>query len=164
MDVCVFSLLTPDDIWMHIYLPYDPVCDAFYDNEFEYSSCPSFETDENGDFLIKFGELSNRPIVKRNNYYELIDGCHDVFGDFTPTCLVFDIERMIYGEEDKNLLLTVVIKNKEAKNMAVDLIFAGCRESAFDIFTYRGLFGKEAELYMTQLLDGSIYASISSLF
>ncbi|MDE7108132.1 MAG: hypothetical protein K2O39_07405 [Clostridiales bacterium] len=162
-DMCSFSLLDGSDRWKHIYVPYGALEEAIHRSEIDYANCPSFRILENGDMEIRFGKLSENPIITRNNYSDLIDDWKEVLGKFSPKMLKLKVNNCIVqysknGESTVELYCTIL--NKKSKNE--DVIFKFCDCDKINI----GKSGKikTAHADMTKLCNGNIYFGIDDYF
>lgn len=158
-DICVFDIVYKANKCIQIYVPYDPIEEVVHRSEIDYSNCPSFEIDENGDMEIRFGDLSRLPILKRNNYIDLVDGWQAVFGDYRPKKLKMSVDLFKTDfEQNETCYIEIIgdILNKKMKHKTVSFGFIDCERTVIE---YWGSVGK-SELFMSKMLDGRIYAGI----
>ncbi len=162
-DLCVFGLLDKSDRQKHFYVPYDALEDAVHRNEIDYANCPSFEILKNGDMEIRFGKLSKNPIIKRNNYHDLVEDWISVLGNFSPKALKLKVRNLAVeysNGEESVVTLQCTILNKKRKNVKVIFKFYDCGK--INIGNSKTI--KTARAKMTKLCNGNIYFGIDNYF
>ena len=115
LDICRLTLKGEDELSFSVL--YDPVLDVDY-SPFEFSNCCSYEINEDGNILIKFGKLSNCPIVERKPSSYYIDGWKDRF-IFQEYIIILDNSDYKLIKKDELLLNTMY---KEEK---ISILFKG---------------------------------------
>lgn len=160
-DMTSFALRDKKKRDMDIYVPYDPLEDIMHGAEIELSNCPSFEVDNDGNMIIAFGESSKQPKRKDNNYYELIAGWEDAFGDYSTRVLKVKVKRLsTFGNKQKNFSFYFEICDKNCKKDVAELIFMDCKYIAMEIFfPEKG----DCEIVMSKMADGRIYVGFDGI-
>ena len=160
-DMTSFSLSNKKRHDMDIYVPYDPLEGILHGTEIEWSNCPSFEIDGEGNMIIAFGKSSKQPTRKDNNYAELVEGWKDAFGDYEPEILKVNAESLsTFGDEQKIFSFYFKICDKNSKRDFAELVFMDCKDIAIEMF-----FPKEGdcEIVMSKMADGRIYVGFDGL-
>ena len=160
-DMTSFSLKDKNNRAISIYVPYNPLEDVLYGSEIELSNCPSFETDEDGNMIIAFGERSKQPKRKDNNYAELIEGWKDAFGEYQPKVLKVKADTLsTFGDNQTNISFCFKICNKNSKKSFAELIFMDCKNISADMYFPNK---RNCEIVMSKMEDGYIYVGIGGL-
>ena len=143
------------------YIPYDPLIEVIRGGEIEYTNCPSFELDNNGDMVIYFGALSKLPTRKDNNFNELIVGWAEYFNDYKPENLKVNAHFLNACSGEKvNVFLSFEILDKLAPKKLAELVFVNCKNINIEAcFPLDG----EVEIVASKTLDGNIYVGFDGL-
>jgi len=160
-DMTSFSLKKKGKNDLDIYVPYNPLEDIMHGGEIEWSNCPSFEVDGEGNMIIAFGERSKQPRRKDNNYSELIAGWKEAFGDYEPQILTVTAESLrTFGKEQQNFSFYFKICDKNSTKDVAELVFIDCKDIAIEMF-----FSQEGdcEIVMSKMADGRIYVGFDGL-
>ena len=160
-DMTVFSLRDKNDTVIDIYVPYDPIESIINGSELDFSNCPSWHTDKDGNMIICFGESSKQPKRKDNNYADLIAGWKDTFGEREPKVLKVKID-MIYAFGQEQLNFNVAFKNcdKFSKWHFAELVFKDCQDVFTQmIFPIKGY----CDIVMSKMSDRRIYVGFDGL-
>lgn len=160
-DMTSFSLRTDKNYDIDIYVPYDPLEDVMHGSEIELSNCPSLEIDGEDNMIIAFGESSKQPKRKDNNYYELIAGWKDAFGDYSPRALKVKVKSLsTFGEKQTNFSFYFEICDKSCKKDIAEFVFMDCKSVRMEIFfPEKG----DCEIVMSKMADGRIYVGFDGL-
>ena len=160
-DMTSFSLSNKKIHDMDIYVPYDPLEGILHGTEIEWSNCPSFEIDSEGNMIIAFGKSSKQPTRKDNNYAELVEGWKDAFGDYAPEILKVNAESLsTFGDEQRSFSLYFKICDKKSKKDFAELVFMDCKDIDFELFfPQKG----DCEIVMSKMIDGRIYVGFDGL-
>ena len=109
LDICILTLKGEDEL--SFFVLYDSVLDAEY-STIEFSNCCSYEINEDGNILIKFGKMSNCPIVERKPSSYYIDGWKDRF-IFQEDIIDLDNSNYELIKKDELLLLNTMYKEEK---------------------------------------------------
>ena len=160
-DMTSFSLKDKENRELHVYVPYDPLVDIMGRDEIELSNCPSLEIDGEGNMMIAFGESSKQPKRKDNNYYELITGWKDAFGDYMPAKLKVKVKSLeTFGCEKTNFLCHFAICDKKCKKDMATLVFMDCKHIEMEMFFPENGY---CEIVMSKMADGGIYVGFDGM-
>ena len=159
-DMTLFSLRDKRKRDLDIYVPYNPLEDIDH-WEIEWSNCPSFDVDDEGNMIVEFGERSKQPKRKDNNYAELVEGWGEFFGNVAPEILQVKIESMLtFGKGQTNYSVAFKGCNKFSKKDTAELVFMDCRNVALEMFfSQKG----DCEIMMSRMMDGRIYVGFDGL-
>ena len=161
-DVCYFTLKSSTEEF-YIHTPYDPLVDIKTSDELDYSNCPSYEIDNDGNLIFLFGDSSKQPTRKNNNYDELICGWKNVMGDYLPKKLKIKIHCFHYYEDEGEcslyLMLNVLRKGKTP--IPLELIFADVHRIDLE---YGSSVPSKCDVFMSKIPSGEIYVGFEGYF
>ncbi len=158
-DVVSFSL-EKDGYKIEIFPPYDTL-ESICGGEIEMSNCPSGEFDEEGNFLILFGESSKAPRRKDNNYHEIVKGWQNIFKEYITDNLEVEIKDMsisnLSPEKDLFSYINVSCQTKiNKKSYCFDLMFRDISCFSIESLTF---LKEKGRLFMSKMQNGNIYVA-----
>ena len=155
LDICSITLLSYNKKKLHISIPYYPV-ESVHGGIIEFSDCHSFEFDESGNILIKYGKMSNMP-KKENLFFEdIVDNWKNILPEFKSSCARFYTGKYYYKEIDGEITVSIVgnLEYKNGKDYDVRLVFENVSDYEEDIaeeITYIEIFKLASGEYFAQI-------------
>ena len=139
---------------------YDPVVDLSEMREMEYSNCPSFERDGEGNVCICFGISSKNPKRTDNDYSGCIEGFSERFSKLKKVLRVKVQSVLCNGAGDLpfspegGLAVLTRIRNKRYKGSRADLLFYEVTGLKFALFDG---WGEDTEMTISPMQDGRLF-------
>ena len=158
-DICSVEIVSEQEKKI-FFTGYDPVVDLSDMQEIEYSNCPSFERDREGNICILFGASSKSSKRTDNDYSGCIEGFQDRFPKLKKVLRVKVQSVQCNGAGDwpgspeDGLAISVCIRNKRYRGSHVDLLFYEVTGLKFAIFDG---WGRNREMILSPMQDGRLF-------
>lgn len=155
LDICGISLLSYNRKSLHISIPYSPV-ESVYGGIIEFSDCHSFELDECGNILIKYGKLSNMPKKEDVFFEDIVEDLDNILFKTKSNYAGMEMEKYYYHERNGNITITVIgdLEVSYSRSYLVRLVFEGIKEYEEDQI------GNIDYIYLYKLASGEYFAQI----
>ena len=99
MDICHITLYNHNSIRTGIAISYDPI-ESVFGGLIESSNCHSIDLDEEGNVIIKYGNLSSNPKRKNECFEDIVENWNECYPRIKSNYLDIELYRFFYKEKD----------------------------------------------------------------